>query len=132
MANVKERTVYEEFVSTDEGRRLFEQERLILDVTQTIFSIMEKKSVRKAELSRRLGKSKAYITRLLDGRTNMTLRTLSDLMLVLDQRTSVSAISLEDSAANWEHPQPLSFGLSGGVGGNVSDDTPSPSFKLAS
>jgi transcriptional regulator with XRE-family HTH domain len=80
--------------ATREGKRLYEQERAILEVTELISKLMERQNVSKSELARRLGKSKAYVTQLLGGRTNMTLRTISDVLFVLDSSLRVREESL--------------------------------------
>lgn len=92
-----QKTTVEQFVSTEEGKLLFEQERTILDVTELICRLMKENGVSKADLARRLGKSKAYITTLLDGGTNMTLRTISDVMCVLGSSLYVSDRPVEHS-----------------------------------
>lgn len=44
---------------------------------------MEETQITRAELARRLGTSKGYVTQLLDGTANMTLRTVSDVFVAL-------------------------------------------------
>lgn len=88
------KTLIEEFVSTDEEMRLFQQEKLILECTELICELMDKRGINKAELAKRLGKTKGYITQLLDGRANMTLRTISDVMWTLDASLALNAGSL--------------------------------------
>lgn len=68
--------------SADE-RRVFEQEGLILQVTEEIWEALESKGWNKAQLANALGKSKSYVTQLLNGSRNMTLRTLSDICFAL-------------------------------------------------
>src|SRR3974377_1125834 len=77
------KTLIEKLTATPEGMRLYQQERAIQEATDLICEIMEEDGVSRAELARRLGKTKGYITQLLDGRTNMTVRTLSDVLSVL-------------------------------------------------
>jgi transcriptional regulator with XRE-family HTH domain len=88
------RTFVEKVTATREGKRVFEQERAILDVTELISKLMARQNVSRAELARRLGKSKAYVTQLLDGRTNITLRTISDVLFAPDSSLRVRAESL--------------------------------------
>ena len=52
-------------------------------VTEDILLAMEDLGVTKAELARRLGKSKSRITQLLSGGSNMTIGTLSDIAVEL-------------------------------------------------
>lgn len=74
--------------------QLKEQERLILEATELIAQRMEEQGVSKAELARRIGRSRAYLTQLLTGSRNMTLRTLADLASALEFRVGM-------------HPKPL-------------------------
>lgn len=69
--------------ATQDERRVFEQEGLILDVTEEIWKVMEEKGWNKSELASALGKSKSYVTQLMNGNRNMTLRTLSDIAFAL-------------------------------------------------
>ena len=58
---------------------LLRQEELILEATERLASVMAEKEISKAELARRIGKSKSYVTQCLNGSSNLTLRTLADL-----------------------------------------------------
>src|SRR5947209_4453592 len=90
-----QRTMVEEFTSTPEGMTLFQQERVILDVAILIRKLLKEQGLTKADLAHRLGKSKAFVTQLLDGRANMTLRTISDVMCALGHSLVVSAGALD-------------------------------------
>lgn len=78
-------TFIERLTQTAEGMRYFQQERAIQEVTDLICHVMDEQRVSRAELARRLGKSKGYITQLLDGRTNMTIRTVSEVFGALER-----------------------------------------------
>ena len=71
-------------VTADEMRR-YQQDRAILAVTETVCRLMEEQGVSRSELARRLGKSKSYVTQLLDGEANMTVRTISDVFVALER-----------------------------------------------
>lgn len=79
---------------TEEHRKNSSSEELTFDVTEEILIIMEDKGITKKDLADKLGKSKAYISQLLSGSKNMTLRTLSDLCFALGVKPSVQ---FEDS-----------------------------------
>ena len=53
-------------------------------VTEDILVAMEDQGVSKAELAQRLGKSKARISQLLGGSSNMTIGTLADIAFALE------------------------------------------------
>jgi transcriptional regulator with XRE-family HTH domain len=75
-------------------QRSVEQETLILDATELICSVMEEAGMSRQELAKRLGKSKGFVSQLLSGRRNMTLRTLGDVMYSLGHRFELSAAPL--------------------------------------
>ncbi|MBN2377351.1 MAG: hypothetical protein JXD22_13190 [Sedimentisphaerales bacterium] len=84
-------TLSEQFTKTDEGMKLYQQERIIFEVSELICKLMEDRKINKVKLAAKLGRSKGYITQLLDGSANMTLRTISDVMMALDSSLYVEA-----------------------------------------
>ncbi len=83
---------FKQLSSTPQGRRMLEQEILVVSATELISQLLEEKSVSRAELARRIGKSKAFVTQILRGRHNMTLRTLADLAWAFEARVSLRAL----------------------------------------
>lgn len=77
--------------------RLVAQETLILDATEAIVELLEKTGVSRQELAERLGKSKGFISQLLSGERNMTLRTLADLAYVLERRVALTTGELAET-----------------------------------
>jgi transcriptional regulator with XRE-family HTH domain len=86
-----EKTFYEQLMATEEGKRLFKREEAVMEVTEFICGEMEKRGVTRSELAKRLGKTKRYITQLLDGGTNMTVRTIADVCHALGCEFHVSS-----------------------------------------
>lgn len=72
--------------TTKEYRRLVEQEGLIADASELILEEMERAGVNQVELARRIGKSKGFVSQVLSGSRNMTMRTFADLLFALDAR----------------------------------------------
>lgn len=58
-------------------------ERLIFNVTEDILLAMQDSGISQSELARKMGKSRSYVSNLLDGTRNMTLKTLSDINFIL-------------------------------------------------
>ena len=85
------KTAQEEFLASSENRKLFEQERLLVEATEQLSELMEKKRVSRAQLAQRIGKSKAFVTQLLRGNHNMTLRTVADLFGALDHEVCLKS-----------------------------------------
>lgn len=75
----KTHTDYEIFEqSSPHNRRLLREEELIVEVAEALSKVMEEESMTKTELARRLGKTKGFISQLLGGGRNLTLRTIAD------------------------------------------------------
>jgi transcriptional regulator with XRE-family HTH domain len=88
--NTMKTTILDEYLKDKEFRRLFAQEDLILEVTETICELLEKEKVSRKELADRLGKSKGFVSQLLNGGRNLTLRTVADILNVLGYRASLT------------------------------------------
>jgi transcriptional regulator with XRE-family HTH domain len=80
------RSTFEQFIGTPGNDRIYEQERLLVEATELISSVMETTGTKRGELALRLGKSKAYVTQILRGNQNLTLRTLADVCWALNHR----------------------------------------------
>ena len=65
-------------------------EQLTLDITDAVCRAMEEKGLSRSDLARRLRVSPAYITKLLNSTSNLTLRTLVNLALALDLEVDVA------------------------------------------
>jgi transcriptional regulator with XRE-family HTH domain len=72
-------------------RRLVEQETLIADAQELVCELLEKAGMSRQELAVQLGKSKGFVSQLLSGERNMTLRTLADLAFATGYRIELSA-----------------------------------------
>jgi predicted transcriptional regulator len=84
--------------ASDADRRDYERERLILWTTELLADLMSKSNVTKADLARKLGTSRAYVTQLLSGSRNVTLNTLADAAWALGQRASVRMEPMQQGA----------------------------------
>ena len=87
-------------MSVNELSKMFEEaentsdyqlQSTVVDLTEDICEIMEAKSITRADLARRLGKSRAWVTKLLRGDRNLTLRTIVEVLWELGYKVSVSA-----------------------------------------
>ena len=68
---------------SDSEERSYQRSDLIVNVTEDLLVAMEDLDISKSELAKRLSKSKAYVSQILDGSRNMTLGTLSDICFAL-------------------------------------------------
>ena len=78
--------------------RLVAEETLIVEATEEVCRVMEGEDseggVTRKELADRLGRSKGFVTQLLSGERNLTLRTLADLAFALDRRVEIRLASI--------------------------------------
>jgi transcriptional regulator with XRE-family HTH domain len=73
-----------------EFRRLLAQEELILEVTEVLCGLLEEEKISKKELADRLGKTKGFVSQLLNGGRNLTLRTVADILHVLGYKVTLT------------------------------------------
>jgi len=66
-----------------EFRRLLSVEALVAEASETLARLMDEQDVNKADLARRLNKSRAWVTELLSGKANMTIRTPAEVAYAL-------------------------------------------------
>lgn len=83
-------TLSDRITKSKEGMQIWQQERIIFEATERICELMEMQEISRADLARNLGTTKSYITQLLDGRANMTLRKLSDVFVSLGRAVHLS------------------------------------------
>jgi transcriptional regulator with XRE-family HTH domain len=77
--------------------RLLNQEQLILEATELVHELLNATGATKADLAERLGTTRGYVTQVLNGTRNMTLRTLADLGFALGYRVTMSAVPLDST-----------------------------------
>jgi transcriptional regulator with XRE-family HTH domain len=88
--NPMKTTILDEYLKDEEFRRLFAQEDLILEVTEAICELLENEKLSRKELADRLGKTKGFVSQLLNGGRNLTLRTVADILHVLGYRAQLT------------------------------------------
>lgn len=83
-----------EVENSREDQMLYEEERLVLEVTEAICELMQKQGIKRSALARKLGFDKSYITQILDGSSNMTLKTIANIFAALDSRAKINTYPL--------------------------------------
>lgn len=97
-----------EFMEDDDKKRIWNQERTILEVTELICETMEQKGISRSELAARLGKTKGHVTQLLAGNRNMTIRTLSDVFTVMGCEVQFWTSDIEKPVSTFSFDTPFS------------------------
>ncbi len=85
-----EKTLLDKYLEDPEFARLMAQGDLIMEVTETLCELLEKEKISRKELADRLGKTKGFVSQLLNGGRNLTLRTVADILHVLGYRASLT------------------------------------------
>jgi len=80
----------DQYLEDPEFAKLMAQEDLIMEVTETLCGLLEKEGVSRKKLADRLGKSKGFVSQLLNGGRNLTLRTVADILHVLGYKVSLT------------------------------------------
>ncbi len=87
---MENKTLLQAWVEEDaENRKLYMEEGLILDVTEQIWDMMDKKGWTKTQLAEAMDVQLPHVSRLLNGGRNMTLRTLANIVDALDAGISI-------------------------------------------
>jgi len=85
------RSIFDEYIESPERRRILEQERVLVDAAELVSRAMEFRRVSRSELAIKLDRSKAYVTQVLRGNQNLTLKTLADVFHALNCRLILAA-----------------------------------------
>ena len=85
-----EKTLMDKYLEDPEFAKLMAQGDLIMEVTETLCELLEKEKVSRKELADRLGKTKGFVSQLLNGGRNLTLRTVADILHVLGYKVSLT------------------------------------------
>jgi transcriptional regulator with XRE-family HTH domain len=92
---------YRQLLDRAESSPDYWREAAVIQFTEGLCRRMEEKKISKAELARRMGTSRAYITRLLGGEPNFTLGTMVKLALAVDGSLEVR-IADKGVVPHWE------------------------------
>lgn len=92
---------YRQLLDRAESSPDYWREAAVIEFTEGLCRRMEEKKISKAELARRMGTSRAYVTRLLAGEANFTLGTMVKLALAVDGSLEVR-IADKGVVPQWE------------------------------
>jgi len=87
----------------------YELEKLLLDVNEAIVERMHTLALRKVDLAKMLGVSRAWVTKLLNGNENVTLATLVRVANVLGVQVAIDLVSYEVLNGSVEEPSQDEF-----------------------
>ena len=93
------KTQHDVLMQDPDFRRLLAIEALAAEAAEVIAALMAEQNLTKADLARRLNKSRAWVTQLLSGKTNMTVRTLAEVAHALEAEIKLQALPLKRKLA---------------------------------
>lgn len=73
----------EDFEFPHVSEALLARERLIFNTTEDLLLAMQDSGMSRADIAKKMGRSKSFITQVLNGTRNLTLGTLSDITVAL-------------------------------------------------
>ena len=73
-------------------KRLCYQEELVIDVSEAMLEIMEKKKISRKEMAKKLFFREDYFDDVVTGKINIPIRMISDIFLVLGYKVNFSVI----------------------------------------
>ncbi len=79
------KTYAERFLESPVNMRLYQQERAISEITGLIWKALKDDDLSQVALAERLGKTKGFVSQLLEDGANKTIRTVADVFAVLGQ-----------------------------------------------
>jgi len=79
-----------------EAEPLFLVEYMKATITSDIFTILEEESISKTELANRLGKSRQYVSRILNETANFTLDSVARIAAALGKDVVLRLVNYED------------------------------------
>lgn len=93
------KTQHQVLMEGPEFRKLLSIEALVAGASEMVAKLMVEQNVSKADLARKLNKSRSWVTQLLSGEANMTIRTLAEVIFTLNAEVELHAHALTSNAA---------------------------------
>jgi transcriptional regulator with XRE-family HTH domain len=100
---------YREFFGRAEASAEYWSEVAAHELIREIEARMARQGVSRAELARRLGSSKAYVTKVLGGNVNFTLATMARLADALDADLQIGLADRRSGRQTASSPRPRSL-----------------------
>lgn len=95
----------------------------IVEFTEDICRLMDEQGVSRADLARRLGTSRAYVTKLLGGNANFTLETMTKVAMALGAAVHVH-VADQNAVVRWQTGDRPASTVSEAPAGQVPRKTP--------
>lgn len=100
---MRERPLIEAKIEQFRDHPNFVAHQVLLDLNEQMLARMSELGLRNTDLANLLGVSRSYVSRLLDGRPNLTVRSLAAIAIALNTQLTVS---LQPRAISWSEAEP--------------------------
>lgn len=84
-------TIFDEMMLDPEFRKQYAVESFIGDTAELIWQLLVQRNMNQADLARLLNKTPAFVSQLLNGKANMTVRTLAEVVYALGATVEINA-----------------------------------------
>jgi transcriptional regulator with XRE-family HTH domain len=84
-------TKFDELMLDPEFRKHYAIEGFIGDTAELIWQLLVRQNMKQADLARLLNKTPAFVSQLLNGKANMTIRTLAEVVYALGATVKIEA-----------------------------------------
>ena len=92
---------YKQYVDNTKKSLIYWQELSILEFTEELARILEQKKLTQSDLAKKINKSAPYISKVMNGNVNFTLKTMTELARALD---SIVHVHIAPENAQWIKP----------------------------
>jgi transcriptional regulator with XRE-family HTH domain len=89
-------TAYDKLISTPEGKQAYCEEHAIEVVTERLCELLDGSGMSQSEFAKKAGLTAGRVSQLLDGHSNMQLKTIARALAVFDHVLLVSSCPLSD------------------------------------
>jgi transcriptional regulator with XRE-family HTH domain len=93
---------FEQHMTAAQQRPAYWSYLMTLEFIDALVAEMDVKGVSGAELARRMGTSRAWVSRVLAGECNLTAATMGKLAFALDMRVTTQIVPLDTAVARAE------------------------------
>jgi transcriptional regulator with XRE-family HTH domain len=93
-------TKFDELMLDPEFRKVYAIEGLIADTAQLISDLLVQRNLKQADLARLLNKTPAFVSQLLNGKANMTIHTLAEVVFALGANVKIGTQDESTSACD--------------------------------
>jgi plasmid maintenance system antidote protein VapI len=92
---MRKHALLDKYMEDPEFALLLTQGELILEVTERICEIMENENISRIELAKRMGKTKGFVSHLLGGGRNLTLKSVGSILFALGYKFEIKPIKIK-------------------------------------